>query len=401
MNKRIYFFLLILLNYSFSLTLFQNSQNSSSSSSLLSLNNNKNSNYYNKENKKINYKNNLSKIDKISNNQIHLLDSITTYITVNYLIDTVSNQTNCDPLFSHHLNSLCNLRSAISYCINFLTVNSFQNCFITLPFNNTIEINSTYGELLITDIFGHISILGNHCFIQPSQNSTLPFQFLSVTNIFKLTISNITFSNFNDFYFFGGVFHIIESSIVILSNINFYSNKGSNGGVIYLSSVTNFTLNHCKFENNEVNTHGGTIYITGLYENYIISNNIFRLNIAHYGNGGAIYLTGEGKSIIIKNCYFTANKAYYGMGGAISNNAIVERIQYYNVYFYYNFAIQQGGGVGQEVRAGAFDAEERRCALADRERCAGAVDRGHGRDLRRTGIDLEAGATQDGVAAVR
>ena len=103
---------------------------------------------------------------------------------------------------------------------------------------------------------------------------------------------------------------IVNSSNVILNNINFINGNSTLGGAINASDFDNFTVNGCNFSNNFANGSGGAILSHA--NNTQINDCNFDGNHADF-NGGAVYL--EGKDSEIDNCNFRLNDAGYGGDG--------------------------------------------------------------------------------------
>ena len=79
---------------------------------------------------------------------------------------------------------------------------------------------------------------------------------------------------------------------LIVENSEFYGNKASNGGAVYLegdySAVMRAELSGSSFEANESSNDGGAIYMKRMYDEGIITDSTFTLNEAR--NGGAMAL---------------------------------------------------------------------------------------------------------------
>ena len=129
---------------------------------------------------------------------------------------------------------------------------------------------------------------------------------------------------------------IVNSSNVILNNINFINGNSTVGGAINANDFDNFTVNGCNFSNNFVNASGGAILSNA--NNTKINDCNFDGNHADY-NGGAVYLAGKDSEI--DNCNFRLNDA--GYGGAVlirGKNGLVN-----NTVFDSNHAKASGGAL--------------------------------------------------------
>ena len=129
---------------------------------------------------------------------------------------------------------------------------------------------------------------------------------------------------------------IVNSSNVILNNINFINGNSTVGGAIGANNFENFTVNGCNFSNNFANGSGGAI--ASYANNTKINDCNFDGNHADY-NAGAVYLAGKDSSI--DNSNFKLNDAGYG-GAAIirGKNGLVN-----NTVFDSNEAIASGGAL--------------------------------------------------------
>jgi hypothetical protein len=59
-------------------------------------------------------------------------------------------------------------------------------------------------------------------------------RFITVEGSHTLQFHDITFQNFGSYYLNGGVMYYSDVSSVLINNVIFNSNIGSNGGAIYL-----------------------------------------------------------------------------------------------------------------------------------------------------------------------
>ncbi|MGN6604719.1 MAG: right-handed parallel beta-helix repeat-containing protein [Ginsengibacter sp.] len=105
----------------------------------------------------------------------------------------------------------------------------------------------------------------------------------------------------------------------------------TNGGAIYISTVSKVSVNNCRFYDNYALT-GSAVYIEG--DRTTVSHCVFTEN--HAGQGT---LVNNGPDNVIKNCIFYKNKANYYGGGVYQSNGT-----FTNVIFYKNEA-SVGAGV--------------------------------------------------------
>lgn len=87
------------------------------------------------------------------------------------------------------------------------------------------------------------------------------------------------------------IFTIINSSNLILNNINFINGYGFYGGAIYSDNFSNCTFTNLNFTNNFADMHGGAIYIEGDCISNKFINVTFKNNTAL--RGGAVYFNGN------------------------------------------------------------------------------------------------------------
>lgn len=107
---------------------------------------------------------------------------------------------------------------------------------------------------------------------------------------------------------------IVNSSNVILNNINFINGKASSAGAIGANEFENFTINNCNFSNCSAGS-GGAVLSNADYTK--ITNCNFNDNHADT-SGGAVLVRGKGS--VIDNSRFTSNDAWTtnrGHGGAV------------------------------------------------------------------------------------
>ncbi len=158
---------------------------------------------------------------------------------------------------------------------------------------------------------------------------------------------------------------IVNSSNVILNNINFINGTASEGGAICANKFDNFTVNNCNFSNNHADESGGAIMshadntkITdcnfdnnqaGAYGGAVnfkecyyptVKNTTFTSNKAS-NSGGAIY--SDGDYDVYENVTFENNEAYY-LGGALALNG-VHNPKVNDCHFDSNSADHLGGGI--------------------------------------------------------
>ena len=119
---------------------------------------------------------------------------------------------------------------------------------------------------------------------------------------------------------------------IFITNCTLYNNTaGDNGGVLNINSITNeFVLSGNRIRNNIANTAGGAVCVKLLSADtlekndtmdVLLNNNHFRNNSAWSSDGGGLYLYGENVYFIVDldNCLFNNNDALY-YGGAIMIN---------------------------------------------------------------------------------
>ena len=131
---------------------------------------------------------------------------------------------------------------------------------------------------------------------------------------------------------------IVNSSNVILNNINFINGTASDGGAIRVNEFENFTVNRCNFSNNHADESGGAIISNA--DNTKITDCNFDNNQAG-AYGGAVNLK-ECYYPTVKDTTFTSNKAS-NSGGAIYSDSDFD--VYENVTFEDNEAYYLGGAL--------------------------------------------------------
>ena len=190
-------------------------------------------------------------------------------------------------------------------------------------------------------------------------------------------IRNCVFRKNNVNYHGGGVYMARESSPVFDSCI-FMENAAEKGGAVFgVQSEPTFT--RCVFENNEGRYSGGAIYnsdgqITKLKDSHFVRN-----RASYYG--GAVYEYGSTGQI--KNCIFDRNRATY-KGGAICNgyrgNSELESCRFLSTYD------DVSGGNAPAMTAvapeGACVLKDGSCLNVSRQSCddAAGMFRGNGTD---------------------
>ena len=132
---------------------------------------------------------------------------------------------------------------------------------------------------------------------------------------------------------------MVNSSNVILNNINFINGNASEGGAIIANDFENFTLNNCNFSNNHADESGGAILSHA--DNTRITDCNFDNNQASKF-GGAINFK-ECDYPTVENSKFTSNKAA-DSGGAIYSDGDYD--VYENVTFENNEAYYTAGALG-------------------------------------------------------
>ncbi|WP_067090157.1 transglutaminase-like domain-containing protein [Methanobrevibacter curvatus] len=136
----------------------------------------------------------------------------------------------------------------------------------------------------------------------------------------NLNISNSIFSK-NNAISNGGALYINGGTTRILSNSNFSSNNGVNGGVIYSNGV--LSIVSANFNDNLATGSGGAIYSL---KNLQISSSKFNGN-NESNNGGALYLNG-GVTTITSKSTFNDNKAINGGGIYTNSNLTINSIEF-------------------------------------------------------------------------
>ena len=134
-------------------------------------------------------------------------------------------------------------------------------------------------------------------------------------------------------YGFAGSIQDPRVSIVNVTNSRFNSNRGGNGGAIYVDGVT-FTLNASSFIDNRANWRGGAIAMYSMKghpgSSSSITNSTFHNNRSTI-NGGAIHIVG--------GAYWTGPSAYWPtltnpgpVNASIKNSTFVNNrsTSYYN-----------------------------------------------------------------------
>ncbi|MDR3063368.1 MAG: hypothetical protein LBU40_04430, partial [Methanobrevibacter sp.] len=148
----------------------------------------------------------------------------------------------------------------------------------------------------------------------------------------NLNISNSIF-NKNNAISNGGALYVNGGTTRILSNSNFSSNSGVNGGVIYSNGV--LIIISANFNDNLATGSGGAIYSL---KNLQISSSKFNRNNAST-NGGALYLNG-GVITITGKSTFNNNKAINGGGIYTNSNLTINSIGFSN-----NIVSSNGAGL--------------------------------------------------------
>ena len=131
---------------------------------------------------------------------------------------------------------------------------------------------------------------------------------------------------------------VVNSSNVILNNINFINGTASEGGAICANEFENFTVNNCNFSNNHADESGGAIM--SYADNTKITGCNFNSNQAE-AYGGAVNFK-ENYYSTVKDTTFTSNKAL-NSGGAIYSDSDFD--VYENVTFDDNEAYYFGGAL--------------------------------------------------------
>lgn len=125
-----------------------------------------------------------------------------------------------------------------------------------------------------------------------------------------------------------------------MTNAQFWNNSSAkDGGAVYATTLTTFTINgDSKFLNNTATAGGGALYATGI-TTLTLTNNQFWNNSAK--NGGAIYAKGTISTFNISGGKFLNNTATAG-GGAIYGESTISAFTISNSDFWDNTAVDGG-----------------------------------------------------------
>jgi hypothetical protein len=128
-------------------------------------------------------------------------------------------------------------------------------------------------------------------------------------------ISNCTLDKGLTPYGAGGAITMLSSSYITIKYCNITNNYAEMlGGGIYCSSLKHTELDHIVISNCSSGTRGAAMYIEKC-ENFNILNSDFTYNTAFSSGGGIFFDTAN--QLIISNCVFKYNIATYGDGGGL------------------------------------------------------------------------------------
>ncbi|WP_295112222.1 hypothetical protein [uncultured Methanobrevibacter sp.] len=175
-----------------------------------------------------------------------------------------------------------------------------------------------------------------------------------------ISISRFTINGNNHTIDGSGIARIFTqySGQVTLNDIHFVNGRSpydSNGGAIIINSG-NLTVNHCTFENNAAQKHGGAIAVSLISGSSYVKayDSTFDGNTAKY-NGGSIYA----RNLIVDNSSFSGNRILTrysknhmqleekGLGGAIfAQNSLINHSTFKGNTVFGNgeYQIDEGGG---------------------------------------------------------
>ena len=149
--------------------------------------------------------------------------------------------------------SACNLRSAVQVCADIL-YDENSNCTITLPRAETIEIDSSLGELVVLYAKGTMTILGEGSVVVPAGGGATRFLNLTAETLersqFSVNIHNLTLDGFGGFSTLGGTIYLENLAGGIIQDITCRNSKGSFGGALYMTVSKQLLFQRSSFLNN-------------------------------------------------------------------------------------------------------------------------------------------------------
>lgn len=142
----------------------------------------------------------------------------------------------------------------------------------------------------------------------------------------------------------GGGAVYIHNADPTFENITFKSNKGGEGGDIYLST-SRAIIRFCEFRNSSSGAAGGSIYVSS-YSSPVIKNNLFHSNQTG-GEGGAIKLATN-YYVVVEANKFIGNSASLGGGVFVDS----PNVFFFNNIFGENEARDDGGALHMDYVGG-------------------------------------------------
>ncbi|WP_188118152.1 Ig-like domain repeat protein, partial [Methanobrevibacter millerae] len=224
--------------------------------------------------------------------------------------------------------------------------------YVSPTSHNCTIINSTFdGNRALNDTIGHGGAIDCH-----ASNATVVNSTFSNNRAFEggainvesssgnTRVTNSSFS-YNVATSAGGALNV-EGSSVTLNYTDFYYNRASNGGALFVGGegITNYVYYSKFVGNNASNGNGGAIDWVASAGHIIYSN--FTENFARYGGG--VYLNGNSRDSNIDHAIFDNNRATVN-GGAIDWNATGGNLT--NTLFKNNYAAAYGAALCREANS--------------------------------------------------
>jgi predicted outer membrane repeat protein len=286
---------------------------------------------------------------------LSLLPSATAWLTITSLVDTLPNASFCNPYLPGQLQPPpdCNLRSAIEYCV---TNSSYllNDCTIFFPTNNShIFMNEYIGEMLVTNVTGRITLIGNGCLISGTGLRLFNILIDPAVHSFHFSISNLQISGFGNqlstILLDGGAIFLDGLTSASFHDTTFLNNNAYQGGALALQSSSNISLTNCHFILN-LAAVGGAVLIGSFNSQIHFHQTTFDLNSAISASGGAIQVLTNNRNLTFTDCLFQNNHAL-STGGGIHILELNQQVLFSNTSFVKNSIpqdttmTQQGGAI--------------------------------------------------------